>query len=136
VPPGSGALGSVPPGSGPLGSGAPGAAPYGSVPYGSGPQGSVPPAPMPRGYAPYPGQPGPGPSYPVQPQAGPPAKRQQPSPTLGGIALGLGIVLLIIGASAGLSVVVIGGLVAGAWGIWRLVASSGNGPQPPSGPGP
>jgi hypothetical protein len=138
VPPGSG-----PPGPGPLGPGPPGAAPYGSAPYGSGPQGSVPSAPMPRGYAPYPGQPGPypgqpgpGPSFPAQPQAGPPAKRQQPSPLLGGIALGLGIVLLVIGASAGLSVVVIGGLVAGAWGIWRLVASSGNGPQPPSGPGP
>jgi hypothetical protein len=55
---------------------------------------------------------------------------------LGAIALGLGIVLLIIGASAGLSVVVIGGLVAGAWGIWRLVSTSGNGTQPPSGPGP
>ena len=107
---------------------------------------------MPRGYAPYPGQPapypgqpapypgqpapGPGPSFPAQPQAGPPAKRQQPSPVLGAIALGLGIVLLIIGASAGLSIVVIGGLVAGAWGIWRLVSTSGSGPQPPSGPGP
>jgi hypothetical protein len=57
---------------------------------------------------------------------------------LGAIALGLGIVLLIIGASAGLSIVVIGGLVAGAWGIWRLVSTSGSGSgtQPPSGPGP
>jgi hypothetical protein len=55
---------------------------------------------------------------------------------LGAIALGLGIVLLIIGASAGLSIVVIGGLVAGAWGIWRLVSTSGSGPHPPSGPGP
>jgi hypothetical protein len=93
---------------------------------------------MPRGYGPYPGQPvpGPGPSFPAQPPGGPPAKRQQPSPVLGAIALGLGIVLLIIGASAGLSVVVIGGLVAGAWGIWRLVSTSGNGTQPPSGPGP
>jgi hypothetical protein len=93
---------------------------------------------MPRGYAPYPGQPapGPGPSFPAQPSAGSPAKRQQSSPVLGAIALGLGIVLLIIGASAGLSIVVIGGLVAGAWGIWRLVSTSGSGPQPPSGPGP
>jgi len=72
----------------------------------------------------------------VQPPGGPPAKSQQPSPVLGAIALGLGIVLLIIGASAGLSIVVIGGLVAGAWGIWRLVSTSGSGPQPPSGPGP
>ena len=138
VPPGSGPLGPGTPGSGPLGAGVPGAAPYGSGPYGSGPQGSVPSAPMPRGYAPYPGQPapGPGPSYPAQPPGGPPAKRQQSSPVLGAIALGLGIVLLIIGASAGLSIVVIGGLVAGAWGIWRLVSTSGSGPQPPSGPGP
>jgi hypothetical protein len=92
---------------------------------------------MPRGYAPYPGQPapGPGPSFPVQPPAGPPARTQQQSPLLGAVALGLGVILLIIGASAGLSIVVIGGLVAGAWGIWRLVATSGNGPRPPSGPG-
>ena len=92
---------------------------------------------MPRGYAPYPGQPapGPGPSFPAQPSAGPPAKSQPQSPLLGGVALGLGVVLLIIGASFGLSIVVIGGLVAGAWGIWRLVSTSGNGPQPPSGPG-
>jgi len=92
---------------------------------------------MPRGYAPYPGQPAPGPglSFPARPPAGPPAKPQQQSPLLGAIALGLGVVLLIIGASAGLSIVVIGGLVAGAWGIWRLVATSGNGPRPPSGPG-
>jgi hypothetical protein len=54
---------------------------------------------------------------------------------LGAAALGLGVLLLIIGASFGLSIVVIGGLVAGAWGIWRLVSTSGNGPQPPSGPG-
>jgi hypothetical protein len=93
---------------------------------------------MPRGYAPYAGQPapGPGPFHPVQPPAGQPAKPKQQSPAFGALALGLGIVLLIIGASAGLSVVVIGGLVAGAWGIWRLVSTSGSGTQPPSGPGP
>ena len=91
---------------------------------------------MPQGYAPYPGQPapGPGPFHPVQPSPRPAAK-SQPAPLLGGVALGLGIVLLIIGASAGLSIVVIGGLVAGAWGIWRLVTTSGNGPGSGSGPG-
>jgi len=91
---------------------------------------------MPQGYAPYPGQPaaGPGPFYPVQPSPHPAAK-SQPGPLLGGVALGLGIVLLIIGASAGLSIVVIGGLVAGAWGIWRLVTTSGNGPKSGDGPG-
>jgi len=91
---------------------------------------------VPQGYAPYPGQPapGPGPFYPAQPPARPAAK-SQPGPLLGGVALGLGIVLLIVGASAGLSIVVIGGLVAGAWGIWRLVTTSGNGPESGSGPG-
>jgi hypothetical protein len=91
---------------------------------------------MPRGYAPYPGQPGPGPGpgFPAQPAPGPAARSQPPGAVLGGVALGLGILLLIIGASAGLSVVVIGGLVAGAWGIWRLVTTSGNGPSGSSGP--
>jgi eukaryotic-like serine/threonine-protein kinase len=136
TPPGSVRPGSVPPGAVPPGAVPPGSAPLGyAPPYGPGPPGSVPPAPVPRGYAPYPGQPGPGPSFPVQPPGGPPARRQQQSPLLGAVALGLGVILLIIGASAGVSVVVIGGLVAGAWGIWRLVATSGNGPQPPSGPG-
>lgn len=90
---------------------------------------------MPRGYAPYPGQPGPGPGpgFPAQPTPGPAARSQPPGAVLGGVALGLGILLLIIGASAGLSVVVIGGLVAGAWGIWRLVTTSGNGSNGPNG---
>jgi hypothetical protein len=88
----------------------------------------VPQAPVPRGYAPYGGQvpPGPGPSFPAQPSPAPVAKPQQTTPILGAIALGLGILLLIIGASASLPIVVIGGLVAGAWGIWRLVTASGN----------
>jgi eukaryotic-like serine/threonine-protein kinase len=136
-----GSAGSMPPAPGPYapgpqgpGSQRPGA--QGPSPYGPGPHGSAPSAPMPQGYAPYPGQPapGPGPFHPVQPSARPAAK-SQPAPLLGGVALGLGIVLLIIGASAGLSIVVIGGLVAGAWGIWRLVTTSGNGPRSGSGPG-
>jgi hypothetical protein len=88
---------------------------------------------MPRGYAPYGGQvpPGPGPSFPARPSPAPAAKPQQPGSLLGAIALGLGIVLLIIGAYAGLSIVVIGGLVAGAWGIWRLVSAPGGGAKPP-----
>jgi hypothetical protein len=45
--------------------------------------------------------------------------------------LGLGILLLIIGAASHVSIIVIGGLVAGAWGIWRLVAGSGSGTKPP-----
>jgi hypothetical protein len=45
--------------------------------------------------------------------------------------LGVGIVLLIIGAASHVSVIVIGGLVAGAWGIWRLVTGSASGTKPP-----
>ena len=96
-----------------------------------GQQGPVPP--MPRGYVPYPGQAPPGPSYPAQRSPAPAAKPQPPGPLLGAIALGLGIVLLVIGASSGLSVIVVGGLIAGAWGIWRLVTATGSGPKPPPG---
>jgi hypothetical protein len=65
--------------------------------------------------------------------AGPPARaaRSQPTPALGAIALGLGIVLLIIGAASHVAVIVIGGLVAGAWGMWRLVTGTGRGQKPP-----
>ena len=65
--------------------------------------------------------PGPGPS-------GSPAK-PRPGPTIGAIALGLGIVLLILGAASHVTIIVIGGLVAAAWGMWRLV--SGTGTKPP-----
>jgi hypothetical protein len=42
----------------------------------------------------------------------------------GAISLGLGIVLLIAGAhQAGILVFI--GLIAGAWGLWRLVTLSG-----------
>jgi len=34
-------------------------------------------------------------------------------------------VLLIIGAVGHVSIIVIGGLVAAAWGIWRLVTGTG-----------
>ena len=47
------------------------------------------------------------------------------------MVLAVGILLLIIGAASHISVVVIGGLVAGAWGMWRLVAASGKGSGPP-----
>ena len=106
---------------GPAGPGYPGYSAYS--------RGSVPPAPMPRGYAPHapvpapPGPPGPGPSA--------PATRTQTGPVVGAVALALGIVLLAIGAASGVSMVVIGGLVAGAWGMWRLVTASGKGGKPP-----
>jgi predicted lipid-binding transport protein (Tim44 family) len=75
----------------------------------------------------------PGTPAPGRPTPAPPARaaKRRPGPLAGGIALGLGIVLLIIGAAAQLSIVVIGGLVAGAWGMWRLVTVTGNSTKPP-----
>ena len=60
-----------------------------------------------------------------------PAKRTQTSPAVGAVVLALGILLLVIGAASHISVVVIGGLVAGAWGMWRLVTATGKGSGPP-----
>jgi hypothetical protein len=50
------------------------------------------------------------------------------------VVLAVGILLLVIGAASHISVVVIGGLVAGAWGMWRLVTASGKGSGPPANP--
>jgi eukaryotic-like serine/threonine-protein kinase len=103
-------------------------------PVGPGYHGSAPSAPMPRGYAPHapvptpPGPPMPGSPF---PGSNAPAKRTQTSPAIGAVVLALGILLLVIGAASHISVVVIGGLVAGAWGMWRLVAASGKGSGPP-----
>jgi eukaryotic-like serine/threonine-protein kinase len=101
--------------------------PAGSGPVPPGYRGPVPP--MPRGYAPY----GPMPAAPVPPVTGPlvRAARAQPAPVVGAVALGLGIVLLIIGAASHIAIIVIGGLVAGAWGMWRLVTGAGRGRTPP-----
>ena len=120
--PGPGPYRPVPPsGPGPQGSVPYGSVPYGSVPYGSVPRGPVPPAPGP----PMPGPPVLGPSAPAPPAT---ATKPQPGPVAGAIALGLGIVLLIAGAADHVSVIVIVGLVAAAWGIWRLVTGAGTKP--------
>ncbi len=101
-----------------------------------GPQGYAPTPPVPQGYAPrgpvppMPGPPVPGPAVPG-PAAPAPRTKAQSGPLAGGIALGLGIVLLIIGAAGGGPIIVIGGLVAGAWGVWRLVTGTGNSTKPP-----
>jgi eukaryotic-like serine/threonine-protein kinase len=126
------------PGPVPYGSIPPGPGSHGSVPLGPVPHGSVPPAPgAPMPGAPMPGSPAPGapmsgPSAPGAPMPGssasaPPASatKPQPGPVAGAITLGLGIVLLIIGAVGHVSIIVIGGLVAAAWGIWRLVTATG-----------
>ena len=96
---------------------------------GSGYQGSAPSAPMPRGYAPH----APVPTPPGPPMPGPaaPATRTQTGPAVGAVALALGVVLLVIGAASHIGVVVIGGLVLGAWGMWRLVTATGRGGKPP-----
>ena len=93
----------------------------------------MPPAPVPQGYAPYGSQvpPGPGPSFPVPPTPGQVARPGQSNSVVGAIALGLGIVLLIVGASVGATIIVLIGLGAGAWGIWRLVTAGANSQQPP-----
>jgi hypothetical protein len=110
--------------------GRPGPVPYGSVPPGPVPHGSVPHAPG----VPMPGVPMPGPSAPGVPMPGPSASappvsatKPQSGPVAGAITLGLGIVLLIIGAVGHAFIIVIGGLVAAAWGMWRLVTGTGTG---------
>ena len=80
----------------------------------------------------------PRPPQPQQPQRppaprprGPVSKRQQ-AQTFGGIALAVGIVMLIAGAAASQFAVVIIGLAAAAWGLWRLVtAGGGQNTKPP-----
>ena len=73
--------------------------------------------------SPFPGSPFPG--------SHAPAQRTQTSPAIGAVVLAFGILLLIIGAASNIPVVVIGGLVAGAWGMWRLVTATGRGGKPP-----
>jgi hypothetical protein len=75
--------------------------------------------------APAPGAPVPGPS------ASAPLAKPQPGPVVGAIALGLGVVLLILGAASHVAIIVIGGLVAAAWGMWRLVTGTGTNTKPP-----
>ncbi len=111
---------------------APGSAP--SAGPRPGPHGPVPPGPVPPGPGPHgsvPRGPVPGSPRPVPPSSAPPASATKPGPVAGSIALALGIVLLIVGAAAHVSIVVIGGLVAAAWGIWRLVTGSGSNTKPP-----
>jgi eukaryotic-like serine/threonine-protein kinase len=119
--------GSVPPGPGPSGSVPRGPGPSGSVPRGPVPPAPVPSAPVPSApVTPAPGSPRPGPSASSPPAA---ATKPRPGPVTGAIALGLGILLLLIGAVGHVAIIVIGGLVAAAWGMWRLV--TGTGTKPP-----
>ena len=111
--------------------------PHGPVP--PGPGSASPGAPVPQGYlARGPVPPGPGSpvagiarvgTAPVARAAGRPPKPRL-GPAAGAIALGLGIVLLIIGAASHVTVVVIVGLVAAAWGMWRIVTGTGSNAKP------
>jgi len=120
VPPGDTIWWSQPPAGQPQGPAGPGYPGY---------RGSVPSAPMPQGYAPRP--PVPAPPGPPAPGPSAPATRPQAGPLAGALALALGILLLAIGAADGVFIVVIGGLAAGAWGMWRLVTATGRGGKPP-----
>src|SRR5205814_1886720 len=78
--------------------------------------------------------PSPGPAAspgPAVPGPAAPATRTQTGPAVGAVALALGVLLLVIGAASHIGVVVIGGLVLGAWGMWRLVTATGRGGKPP-----
>jgi eukaryotic-like serine/threonine-protein kinase len=113
------------PGPVPYGSALPGPGSHGAVPRVAVPHGAVSPGHVPQGpVPPAPGAPVPGPSVSAPPAS---ATKPQPGPVAGAITLALGIVLLIIGAAGHVSIIVIGGLVAAAWGIWRLVTGTGTG---------
>ena len=89
-----------------------------------------------RAHAPRVCAPCPGPDPARSPHAaiGRPGGTDGTGPVVGAVALALGILLLVIGAVSQVSIVVIGGLVAGAWGIWRLVTATGKGGRPPANP--
>lgn len=70
------------------------------------------------------------PARPAPPTPPAPANKLRQGQMAGAISLGLGIVLLIAGAhQAGILVFI--GLIAGAWGLWRLVTLSGKNTKPP-----
>jgi hypothetical protein len=89
--------------------------PIGPLPSGSVPSGSAPP--------PFPA---------AQPPA--PATRPVPPQVVGALALGLGIVLLIVGDVGHVTILALIGLAAGAWGMWWLITKRGKNTKPPGQP--
>ena len=74
----------------------------------------------------------PQPPQPPAPRSQKPVSKRQQAQTFGAIALGVGVVMLIVGAVGSQSVVVIVGLIAAAWGMWRLVtAGAAKNTRPP-----
>jgi hypothetical protein len=72
------------------------------------------------------------PPQPPAPRPHRPVSKRQQAQTFGAIALGVGIVMLIAGAVGSQPVVVVIGLIAAAWGTWRLVtAGAGKNTKPP-----
>jgi len=87
--------------------------------------------PEPGSAQPRPQQP-PQPNQPPAPRPRGPVSKRQQAQTFGGIALAVGVVMLIAGAAGSQFAVVIIGLIAAAWGIWRLItAGGGQNTKPP-----
>ena len=118
--------GPVLPGPVPPGPVLPGPVPSGPVLPGPVPSGPVLPGPVPSGPVP----PGPWPSAPAPAPSGPAVKPAQ-AQTAGALSLGLGLVLLVVGAASHVNILVIIGLIAAAWGVWRLVTLIGTNTKPP-----
>jgi hypothetical protein len=72
----------------------------------------------------------PGQPSPYAPPAAP-SKPANQQPAVGAVSLGLGLVILIIGAALHVGLLVLVGLAAAAWGVWRLVTLSGSNTKPP-----
>jgi hypothetical protein len=70
---------------------------------------------------------------PASTPSAPVANRPQ-GQVFGAISLGLGIVLLIAGAVGHVPILVIIGLIGGAWGMWRIVSLTGKNTKPPGPP--
>ena len=124
-------------GTGPLPPLRPTMAPAGATWWtGSGPgaaQGPVRPVPPPGPLPPGPLPPGPVPPRPWPPAPAPsgPAVKSPQAQTAGALSLGLGLVLLVVGAASHVNILVIIGLIAAAWGVWRLVTLIGTNTKPP-----
>ena len=91
--------------------------------------GSAPPAPVPRGYAPH--APVPAPPGPPAPRASAPVARAVDGAGHRRLAPPSASCCWLLGAGGNVPIVVVGGLVAGAWGMWRLVTATGKGGKPP-----
>ena len=115
-------------GTGPLPSLRPSVAPAGATWWtGSGPGAAQAPV------RPVPARPVPPGSWPPAPAPAPsgPAVKPPQAQTAGALSLGLGLVLLVVGAASHVNILVIIGLIAAAWGVWRLVTLIGTNTKPP-----